>query len=112
MNHVGAAQPVRGAAWTPCWSTRACNEPEIQLIARVELEVDLDAVVDTVVAQRDGILERPLALALEHDFVRLAADLRGNQLLEVALRIRIISDWRIFSPIVSDGRHGMLALVP
>jgi hypothetical protein len=44
--------------------------------------------------------------------VRLAADLRGNQLLEVALRIRIISDWRIFSPIVSDGRHGMLALVP
>lgn len=80
--NVRAAQTVAlGRSRTPRRSK--CNEPEIQLITRVEFEIYLNPVVDAVICQSDGVFKRTLALALEHDFVRLAANLRRDQLLKV-----------------------------
>lgn len=53
-------------------------------VARVDFEVQLDPVGDAVVVQSEHVLERPLALATQHDLVRLPTDASCHHELELA----------------------------
>lgn len=80
---------------------------------------------DTVIFESDDILEWSLTLALYHNLVRLATNLSSDQFFEIACHVISLGESvehseRIFNfairgiylPTVSDGRQGMLALVP
>lgn len=61
-------------SWNPFQETRS-NDISV---SSVQFQVKLHTVADTVVLQRQLILEWPLALPLEHDLVRLASDAAGD----------------------------------
>jgi hypothetical protein len=52
-------------------------------LAGIEFEVKLDAIADAVVFKCDNVFERTFSLPLEHNLMRLSADVRGNKLFEV-----------------------------
>jgi hypothetical protein len=59
-----------------------------RLVARVNLQIKLYSVRNSVVLQRDRVLERPFALPAQHDLPGVSSNASRNQLLELADGIR------------------------
>jgi hypothetical protein len=52
-------------------------------LAGIEFEVKLNSIANAVVFKCDDVFERALSLPLEHNLMRLSANVCGNKLFEV-----------------------------
>lgn len=59
----------------------------INLVTRIQLQVQLHAITNTIIGQCQEILKGPLALPLQHNLMRLATDAHGDQFLEIAYAV-------------------------
>ena len=71
---MALSQRDTGTSWKTFQETRS-NDISV---SSVQFQVKLHTVADTVVLQRQLILEWPLALPLQHDLVRLTSDAAGD----------------------------------
>lgn len=56
-------------------------------IARIKLQIKLHTITNAIILKRERVLERPLALSLEHNLMRLPSNARRHHRLEQLYRI-------------------------